>query len=188
MAALLCLACMFCAQAGLAENADRDKPINLEADQVLLDDARKISTFTGNVNLSQGTLQIHGEKIVVEQDKDGFKQAIIYGKTADFRQKQEGLDTYVEGSGERIEYDTRTETMDIHGQAYLKRGLDEVRGDHITYSTKSEVFQVSGANAAGDAPPQRVKAVLQPKSRKNTAVPAAPGATMVVPDNSHLPK
>jgi lipopolysaccharide export system protein LptA len=189
MAASLFLVCMFCAQAGFAENADRDKPINLEADKVLLDDARKVSTFTGNVRLSQGTLSIRGDKIVVDQDKDGFKQAIIDGKTAEFRQKQEGLDTFVEGSGERIEYDSRTETMDIHGQAYLKRGLDEVRGDHITYSTKTEVFQVSGGKAgAGDAPPQRVHAILQPKSKKNTAVPTAPGATIVVPDNSLPPK
>ena len=39
-----------------AEKADRDKPVNLEADTVTLDDIRKISVYEGNVILSQGTL------------------------------------------------------------------------------------------------------------------------------------
>ena len=74
------------APASFAERADHDMPINLEADKVLIDDAQQISTFTGNVRLSQGSLLIRGDKIVVMQDKNGFKHAAAYGKTAEFRQ------------------------------------------------------------------------------------------------------
>ena len=52
---------------GIAELADRDKPINLEADKVTVDDARHISTFIGNVRLSQGSLLILGDEIVVSR-------------------------------------------------------------------------------------------------------------------------
>src|SRR5476651_124839 len=102
------------APACFAERADRDKPMHLDADQVIMDDAQKISTFTGNVRLSQGTLLIRGDKIIVVQDKDGFKHATAYGNTAEFRQKREGLDEYVEGYGERIEYDMRTDTVNLY--------------------------------------------------------------------------
>lgn len=154
----------------LAEHADRDMPINLEADQVLIDDAQQISTFTGNVRLSQGTLRIRGDKIVVTQGKDGFKHATAYGKTAEFRQKRDGSDSYVEGYGERIEYDTQAETLDLYKQALLKRNQDEVRGEHITYNAKTDIFQVIGSSAgSGDTPPQRVHAVLQPKSKEGSA-------------------
>lgn len=162
---------------GFAERVDRDKPLHLSADQVLMDDARQISTFTGNVQLTQGTMLIRGDKIVVVQDKEGFKHGTAYGNTASFRQKREGLDEYVEGYGERIEYDTRAETVDFYVQARVKRNLDEVRGEHITYSAKTEIFQVSGNGAgSGNAPPKRVHAVLQPKPKEGATKQPAPDA------------
>ncbi len=166
---LLCTPCCF------AERADSDKPIHLEADQVQIDDAQQISTFTGNVKLSQGTLLIRGDKIVVTQDQDGFKHGTAYGKTASFRQKREGLDEYVEGYGERIEYDTRMETVDFYVQARLKRERDEVLGEHITYSAKTEIFQVNGSDASTrTTASKRVRAVIQPKPKNETApLPAA---------------
>jgi lipopolysaccharide export system protein LptA len=176
------------ATACFAEQADRNKPINLEADQVLMDDAQQISTFTGNVRLSQGTLLIRGIKIVVTQDNDGFKHVSAYGNTAEFRQKREGLDEYVEGYGKRIEYDTHTETLNLYEQARLKRNLDEVRGEHITYSAKTEIFQVnSGSSIPGNAPPQRVHAVMQPKPKENIAPPSAPVTLPVTPNSTPAP-
>ena len=170
-----------------AERADRDKPMHLEADQVIMDDAKKISTFTGNVRLSQGTLLIRGDKIVVAQDKDGNKHATAYGNTAEFRQKREGLNGYVEGYGGRIEYDTRTETVNFHEKARLKRDQDEVSGNHITYNAKTEIFQVTGSDAdSKDGPPQRVRAVLQPKPKEDATSPSAPD-TLAIPGKTPAP-
>lgn len=164
-----------------AERADSNKPVHLEADQVLVDDARQISTFIGNVKLTQGTTLIRGDKIVVEQDKDGFKHGTVYGNTASFRQKREGLDEYVEGYGERIEYDTRAETVDFYVQARVVRDMDEVRGEHITYNQKTEIFQVNGGTATENEPPKRVRAILQPKSKPT---PSAPDALPIKPSEA----
>ena len=38
-----------------AEKADREKPINLEADRISMDDVNKVQVFEGNVILTQGT-------------------------------------------------------------------------------------------------------------------------------------
>ncbi len=151
----------------LAERADREKPVQLDADQVTIDDAKQISTFVGGVKLTQGTLQLLGDKVVVAQSKDGFTLATVYGKTASFRQKREGLNEFVEGSGERIVYDTRAETVDFYNQAHVKRDLDDVRGEHISYSVKTEIFQVTGSSDnTGNTPPKRVRAVLQSKIKR----------------------
>jgi len=176
LAAILSLGSPAC----FAEHADRDKPLLLEADQVLIDDAHKTSTFTGNVRLSQGTMLIRGDKIEVMKFSDGFQQAKAFGNTASFRQKRDGSDEYLEGYGERIEYDTRTGTVDFYGQARVKRELDEVRGDHITYSMKTEIFQVSGGASSADTPPKRVRAVLQPRPKSDASEPTSQGA----PDDS----
>ena len=42
--------------AAFGEAGDRDKPINIEADRMSLDDIKKESHFEGNVTLTQGTL------------------------------------------------------------------------------------------------------------------------------------
>jgi lipopolysaccharide export system protein LptA len=160
-----------------AENADRDKPIHLESDRVLIDDVKQTSVFEGQVELTQGTLDIQADKIVLTQDKLGNKHCTATGNPASFRQKHEGKDEYMEGYGERIEYDTRAETVDFYGQARVKRDQDDIQGDHITYSTRTEIFEVSGkpANAANPGK-GRVHAVIQPKSEtsndKNTTTAA----------------
>lgn len=172
----------------VAERADRDKPVHLEADQVVVDDAQQISTFTGNVRLTQGTLIIRGDKIVVVQDKEGFKQGTAYGNTASFRQKREGLDEYVEGYGERIEYDTQAETLELYVRARIKRDLDEVRGEHITYSAKTEIFQVNGAGSTdGEGQPKRVRAILQPKPKQDEPPPGRASDTLPIKPSDTLP-
>jgi lipopolysaccharide export system protein LptA len=173
---LLCGVLLLLASPCWAEKADREKPMHVEADQVVVDDAKQISVFTGNVQLSQGTMLMRGDKVVVTQDKAGNQHVTVTGNLASFRQKREGLEEYVEGYGQRIEHDTAAQVVDFYEQAQMKRELDDVRGEHITYSTVTEVFKVfSGTSPVGTtALPKRVHAVLQPKKDKQkTATPSA---------------
>ena len=157
------------ATAAYAEKADREKPINLEADRVTVDDARQIAVFEGHVVLTQGTLMIRGDRMQVRQDNDGFKHGTTWGNLAYFRQKREGYDDYIEGWAERIEYDGRADKMQMFNRALMKRGQDEVRGNYISYDATTEFFQVIGGGpkaATPNNPEGRVRAVLQPKPRK----------------------
>ncbi|MBI4196050.1 MAG: lipopolysaccharide transport periplasmic protein LptA [Betaproteobacteria bacterium] len=171
-----CCALIFAA-AVHAEKADRDKPINLEADRVTVDDAKQIATFEGNVVLTQGTLTIRGDRMQVRQDREGFKHGTAWGNLAYFRQKREGYDEYIEGWAERIEYDGRADKMQMFTRAVMKRGQDEVRGNYISYDSATEFFQVVGGGpkaATPNNPEGRVQAVLQPKPKeKPVAAPAA---------------
>lgn len=183
LAALL----LFCAPTCFAERADRDKPVHLEADQVMMDDAQHISTFTGSVQFTQGTMIIRGDKIVVVEDNEGYKHGTAYGRLASYRQKREGLNEYVSGFGERIEYDTRAETVDFYGQAHVVRDLDDVRGDHVTYNQKTDIFQVhSSGTTNAKALPNRVRAVLQPKRKNEAAKPLLPADTLPIKPSSTL--
>jgi len=174
-ACVLAAAFVLSALPAAAEKADRDKPVNLEADRVTIDDAKQLAVFEGNVVLTQGTLQIRGDRMEVRQDKEGFKQGTTWGNPASFRQKRDGYDEYIEGWAGRIEYDGRVETLQMYTRAQLKRGQDEVRGDYISYDARSEFFQVTGGpkTATPGNPGGRVRAVIQPKSKDKPA-PAAP--------------
>ena len=168
---------MLCGGPALAEKADRDKPIHLEADQANVDDASKISTFIGNVVLTQGTLIIRADRMVVKQDVEGFQYGTAYGNPATFRQKREEHDEYVDGRGERLEYDGRADKVQFFNRAWLRRGQDEVSGNYISYDSNTEFFQVigGGKQAATESNPRgRVRAVIQPKNKSRAAGPAAP--------------
>jgi len=177
---------MLAATAAKAEKADRDKPVNIEADRVSVDDVKKIQTFEGRVQLIKGTLIIRAERIVVTQDDDGYQRGIATGTAGAlpyFRQKREGLDEYVEGEGERIEHDAKNEKTEFFNRARVKSGLDEVRGQFISYDGRSETYLVtSGPNGTRAKPGsgERVRAVLQPKNKDAGAAAAAaatPAAT-----------
>ena len=93
-------------QLALAEKADRDQPVNIEADRLTVDDRNKVHIFEGNVILTQGTLTIRGDKLVVTQDAAGFQNGVATaaGKgLATFRQRRDGSAEYVEGEAERID-------------------------------------------------------------------------------------
>ena len=186
--ALLCCFVAALAAPAAAEKGDRDKPVNLEADKVTIDDARQIALFEGNVVLTQGTLQIRGDRMEVRQDVEGFQYGTTWGNPAYFRQKREGFDEYIEGWADRVEYDGRAESMQMFNRAQLKRGLDEVRGNYISYDAKSEFYQATGG--AKDAAPSgsggRVRAVIQPKSQDKP--PASPPVSLKPAESIAAPR
>lgn len=172
-----------------AEKADRDKPVNLEADRIVIDDARKVNVFEGNVQLLQGTLMIRSDRLVVTQDADGFQNGVATGGPgglARFRQKREGKDEFIDGEAERIVYDGKAEKAEFFQRARVKSGLDEVRGQYISYDGKNENYLVTSGPAGTTAAPapgkdNRVRAVIQPKSKAAAGQPAAPAIPAIEP-------
>ena len=155
------------AGAAHAERADRDKPVNIEADRMLADDAKQTVEFDGRVVMTQGTFTLRADRITVRQDKDGFQFGVAVGNPATFREKRDGVDEWIEGQAKRIEYDGRAQRMELFDQARVARDKDEVRGNYISYDQRGEVYRVQGAKDAQAQPArdERVRAVIQPKKR-----------------------
>ena len=150
-----------------AEKADREQPVNIEADNLTVDDRNKVHVFEGNVILTQGSLEIRGDRLVVTQDAAGFQNGVATTSKglATFRQRREGTSDYVEGEAERIEYDSRSEKAKLFNRAKVTSGGDQVTGHYIEYDAITENYLAT--NAPGSKPgtaPARVRAVIQPKS------------------------
>jgi len=152
-----------------AEKADRDKPVNLEADTVTLDDIRKVSVYQGNVILSQGTMMLRADHVQVTQNAEGLDKVTATGRPVSFRQKVEGRDEFIEGFASRIEYDNLNSQLELIGQAHLRRGSDELRGAQISYNANTEFYKVIGQPDA-TSPAGRVRAVIRPKPRSGQPV------------------
>lgn len=163
LAVALCAAALLAPPAH-AEKADRDKPVNLEADTVTLDDIRKISVYQGNVILSQGTLTLRADRVQVTQNADGLDKVSAVGRPVAFRQKVEGREEYIEGFADRMEFDSVSSQLDLVGQARLRRNGDELRGARISYNSETGFYTVVGEPGA-TTPSGRVRAVIRPKPR-----------------------
>jgi len=167
---LLALVSLCASLNAYAEAADRNKPIELEADSVTIDDAKKISTYRGDVVLTQGTLVIRADKLVVREGSQGFQHSTSTGKPTTFKQKREGKNEYITGSGERIEYDGRMDKVRIYTNATVLRGEDLISGNYISYDANAEYAEVLGGQKSESAGPSsgRVKAIIQPKNKRNS--------------------
>jgi lipopolysaccharide export system protein LptA len=170
-----------------AERADREKPMNVEADALHYDDLSQTSVFTGNVVVTKGTIVIRGAKMVVKQDPEGYQFGTVTaaaGKRAFFREKREGADEFIEGESDTIEYDGRADRVKFIGHAEMRRlrGAqvnDETSGSVITYENTTDQYTVDGGAAAGGAPSNpggRVRAMLAPRNAASAPAAAASGA------------
>lgn len=164
MGLLFALCASLLATPSHAEKADRDKPVNLEADTVTLDDIKKISVYSGNVVISQGTLMVRADRVQVTQNASGLDRLSATGRPVAFRQKLDGREEYIEGFADRIEYNSTSGQLELIGQARLQRGADELRGAQISYNANTEFYTVTGQPNA-QTPGGRVRAVIRPKPR-----------------------
>ena len=179
--------------AGLAqaERADRDKPMNIEADSMRYDDLKQLNVFTGKVLMTKGTILSRGERVDVRKDAQGYQFGVVTaapGQLAYFRQKREGVDEYMEGEAEVIEYDGRADKVRFIRRGVLRRYVgtrlnDEVTGGLIIYDNVTEVFTVDPGQPGSAGASGRVRAVLTPQNAASSPAPANAPTAPLRPSN-----
>jgi lipopolysaccharide export system protein LptA len=146
----------------LAEKEDRNKPIEIEANTMMVDDAKNTSKYSGNVVLTQGTLEIKADELIVRQDRQGFHHSTSIGKPTTFKQRIDGSNEYVRGKALRIEYDGHMDKLYLFQNAEVMRGNDLVIGDYITYDASSEIAYAM-SNQKNDKK-NRTKIIIKPNN------------------------
>ena len=167
---------------GRAEKADRNKPMNVEADALRYDDLKQTSVFTGKVVVTKGTIVIRGARVDVRQDPEGYQYGVVTaepGKLAFYRQKREGVDEFIEGEGETIEYDGKADRVKFIKRAELRRyrgAVAERRDGRQPDHLRQQHRRVHRGRRARPArrPGGRVRAVLAPRAGASAPAAAAP--------------
>jgi lipopolysaccharide export system protein LptA len=167
-----------------AEKADRDKEADVVADHSTLDDLHQVDVLTGHVLLTKGTMRLTGDVMEHRQDERGYQYYVVTaapGELATFHERrdpvQPGVESTVDGVGERIEYDDRSDQVVLLRRAVVKRfdngeQREVLSGERIVYDGRKASYDVEGKGADGSG---RVHVVIPPRGNP-PARPATPGA------------
>ena len=147
------------------------------SDTLHFDDSKRESTFAGNVVMTRGFMTMNADALNLREDAEGFQYGIGTvkpGKRVFIRQVRPEVYEVLEGVGVRAEYNGKTETFDLIGQAVVTRYIcgqhfDTVSGERVRYSQKTDVYEAfSGPDSANSG--GRVRSVAQPRARADAAV------------------
>lgn len=141
----------------VAVTGDTDQPIHIESDQQSLDIQSSVVTFTGHVVVTQGTIKINADKVVVTRPAGEKGKEVIdgYGNPATFYQMQDNGKP-VNGRADKMHYELQNDFIELTGNAYLDQLDSNIQGDKITYQIKEQKMQAFSSKG------QRVKTVLVP--------------------------
>lgn len=169
----------------VAQNAvQEDAPTLIDSDTLEYDDAKQTSVFTGNVVLTRGNLTLRADKLELRQNAQGDQFAVATANSGNqvfVRQTRPDSVEVIEGQGDRGEFDSAKEEIQLIGHAIVRRlacgkVLDEIRGERVRYNQKTDVYTASGGPQAGTSN-RRVRTMIQSREKSNAiAAECAPGA------------
>ncbi|OAN16539.1 lipopolysaccharide transport periplasmic protein LptA [Photobacterium jeanii] len=151
------LLCLCISASSWALSNDTEQPIYIDSDKQDLDMQNNTVTFTGNVILRQGSIDIRADKVVVTRPGGKSGQEVIdaYGKPATFHQVMDDGKP-IDGEALEMRYETSIEFLKMTNEALLIQDGSEIRGKVITYKIDEQKL----AAQSGDK--KRVTTILQP--------------------------
>ena len=154
-----------------ALQSDSKQPIQIEADQGSLDQAKQVTHFSGNVIIKQGTLNLRAANVRVSRNDKGEQFMAADGSPVKFSQTLDDNKGTVNGQANNVTYSSAINLVTLTGNAKVQRGGDVAEGAVITYNTKTEVYTINGSSKTGAksaAKSGRVSVVIQPSSTQKT--------------------
>ena len=141
-----------------ALESDYDQPINVSSVAQHAKMKTNTITFSDDVLLTQGTIKITSDKLVVIRGKQPNHEIMIAeGKVATFYQKQEDGKPF-DAEANKIHYDVAKAKITLTGNAQVKQLDSQINASKITYFLDTEEIIVE----SGKSEKQRVNTVFLP--------------------------
>ena len=171
------LTCMLCVINAVvfALSTDKDQPIEVEADYAELDDEKGVTIYQGNVIVTQGSMQIIGDKMVVTYTQDSDLDTLtVTGRPAHYQQMPDGGTVPDEAEALQMEYHSLKNLIVLINEALVKQEGLRFSGNRIEYDTeKSKVYargsqtvKEQTSDAKSENRNDRVKLTIKPKKKE----------------------
>lgn len=163
LTALVLLAGFAVADPSWALSSDKEQSIHIEADSVNIDEGKGVSTYTGNVTLKQGSIQVWAARIVVHTENRQLVRIIADGQPAKFQQTPDDSDEPVRASAQNVEYNAKESSLLLTKKALFVQGPNQFSGDRIEYDMKTNIVQAKST----EEHPERIQVIIKPSTIEN---------------------
>ena len=125
------------ATAALAAN-----PIEITADQFVVDEASNRATFTGQVVVTRGSMTVWAARVEVDYGANGPSDIRSFEAIGDVRIRTPEQDA----SGDRAIYDPRAETLRLTGNVTVVNASSRVAGPDLVIDLNANTTTFSGGS------------------------------------------
>ncbi|HEX2019759.1 MAG TPA: lipopolysaccharide transport periplasmic protein LptA [Aurantimonas sp.] len=158
---------------------DGDQPISIESNQLDVDDAQAVATFTGNVAVAQGDTELRSGRLVVHYKKaEGEADAparggALPGGSNQIDRIEASEKVYVKSvdqvaTSERATFDMASQVVVMTGNVVLSQGENIAEGCRLTIQMDTGLARLESAcgEGGGDG---RVRLMLTPDGQSGGA-------------------
>jgi lipopolysaccharide export system protein LptA len=158
---------------GFSQN--RDQPVKIQSDGLVVRDKDKMATFTGNVHVTQGDTEMRSKVLVVyylDSSKPGPAPATTMKTTQPGAPPGSGEQQQIKrieatggvlvtqkdqnAAGDNGTFDMQSNTVTLNGNVVVTRGKDVVRGQRLVVDLNTGVSRIDGGRVDalfGSPPP-----------------------------------
>lgn len=133
---------LYCVSFGIyALPNDAKQPIQIKAYTVVIDERKGLSTYTGDVKVSQGSLMLSADKIELYSNQKKVTKILAKGskkELAYYKQNQPNRSRFIEARAIKINYLISKEFVQLRGKARLIQGFDTFSGGTLDYDIKND--------------------------------------------------
>lgn len=158
---------------------DGDQPISIESNQLVVDDAKAVATFTGNVQVEQGETELRTGRLVVTYKKDetGGSQPAggggLPGGSNQIERLEASEKVYVKSAdqvatADQADFDMGTQVVVMRGNVVLTQGQNVAEGCRLTIQMDTGLARLESACDGGAETGGRVRLMLTPGAGQAT--------------------
>lgn len=152
--------------------SDSEQDMTIISDQAEIDRRQGSIVYLGNVVLTQGTLTIEADRLVILQQDGVVQSARAEGTPARYQQLIEMDASPTQATGQRIDYQALKRLITVSGNAELQQQGNVFSGARIVYDISSETVSAdsdiqdpkASTITPNSTPPQRIKVIIKPAS------------------------
>lgn len=150
----------------LAVSSDVETDIQVQADYMKFDMETGNSIYKGNVRISQGNIELTGDKVIIQRQQNKIQQINIDGQPARYTQDEDS-ENKINASSQHMQYLANKHRLIMTVNAHLKQPDHTIESQRIVYDTKNKT--VIAGNHAKNPQGGRVNITLTPKQDNSTA-------------------
>ncbi|OAI09794.1 lipopolysaccharide transport periplasmic protein LptA [Methylomonas koyamae] len=142
--------------------SDSEQPIYIDSNNAVYDEKSQVSTYTGNVVATQGSIRIDADQLVVYLKDGAITKLVATGKPSRFKQLPAVGKDEMHGEGLINEFYPDKNLLIFMKNASVWQGDAKQSSEYIEYDTKNSLLKAGESNSDG----KRVHSVIQPKTKK----------------------